>query len=73
MNEKPRGTRILAADSLWQAVSQAILNASVSSVWPSPTAPNDRTSKTPEKLLLGLVASSGGLAESGGGEGGCEM
>lgn len=81
MKENPLGTRIRAVESLWQAVSQAILNASVSSVMPSPAAPNFLTSKTPLEFV-GLSSLWGGCAGSGSGtiglgsgegEGGCDM
>lgn len=88
MKEKPLGTKItLSGNSLWHAVSQAILKDSVSSVIPSPMAPNFRTSNKPDtfwQLLWSLVggglgSSSGGALEYGGkgsgegsGEGGLE-
>jgi len=64
----------MTAESSWlQAASHAILNASVSSVMPSPTAPKLRTSKTPVELPLppdGLAGKGGGEAGTGGGEAG---
>lgn len=65
------------ADSSAQAASHAILNASVSSVTPSPTAPNFLTSKRVEELstfpssggFSGAGAAAGGKAGEGGKEG----
>lgn len=84
MKEKPGGTNItLRCNSLWQAVSHAILNDSVSSVIPSPMAPNFLTSNKPDAtsglglglgLALGLGASSGALlVGEGSGAGGSEI
>lgn len=61
----------MTAESTWQAASQAVLNASVSSDMPSPIAPNFCTSKTILELLA--LPSSDGIAGSGAGVGGSEI
>lgn len=75
MKEKPEGT--WRTDALtWQAESHAILNASVSSVTPSPTAPKFLTSKTPVEILafpsLDGLEGSGAKGAAGGGADGLE-
>jgi hypothetical protein len=53
MKEYLAGTRRNAGFLDWQAVSQAFLNASESSVTPFPAAPKDSTLKT--RVFLGPV------------------